>query len=171
MTFIKRWRQQWVWKKHESSWDLPCTLQIQRWIPWASPGGGGRGGHGPPPPFGTEWRPPPPPPCLQHAHPHWLNWLKADSIHRPLIESAESADTSLTEMAESPPPPPPPHWLNRLKADSTPPPLVESAESGQRIRGCQVAPPCPILAPPFQKSWGRPWILYQENTTIDLRII
>ena len=55
-------------------------------------------------------------------------------------------------------PPPPlvyihahPHRLNRPKAESSPSPppqLVESAKSGQRIHGCQMAPPCPILAPP-----------------------
>ena len=57
----------------------------------------------------------------------------------------------------APPPPPPlvkkvyihahPHWL---KVDSTLPlpVLVQSAESGQRICGCQMVPPCPIMPPP-----------------------
>ena len=45
--------------------------------------------------------------CTYMRTPHWLNWLKADSTHPPLVESAESADTSLIESAESGPPPPP----------------------------------------------------------------
>ena len=81
--------------------------------------------------------------------------MKADSIHRPLVESAESADTSLIELAESDSnPPPPSHWLNRPKADSSPrppPSLVESAESGQRIRGCQMAP-LALSWPPSRKA-------------------
>ena len=118
--------------------DNCIILSIQK--PWASPGGGGGGRGAMAPPSGLNGAPPPPFLVYIHEHPHWLNWLEADSIHRPLVESAESADTSLTELGKSgqhpPPPPPPPHWL------------------GQRIRSGQMAPPCPILPPSLpEKLW------------------
>ena len=87
---------------------------------------------------------PPPPPLVESAES--ADTLLIESAksgqHPPLVEYAESSDTSLIELAESGQPPPPP------------PPLVESAESGQGtcIRGCQMVPPCPILAPPSRKA-------------------
>ena len=83
--------------------------------------------------IGRKRTAPPPPPPL----PRSLNRLKVDS-----------------------PPPPLPSLLNRLKADSNPP-LVKSAESGQRIHGCQMAPPLHYPGPPLPEKLGAP--MYVEN--------
>ena len=94
---------------------------------------------------GVPWPPPPPPPLVYiHAHPHWLNLPKAQRPH-------------LFSKADISPAPPPP-----------PPPMVESAESRQHICGCQMAPPCPILAPPLPEKLGAPMNLIVLSTCMAL---
>ena len=94
------------------------------------PRGGGGRGGHGPPPSGLNGALPPPPP-------HWLNGQKSDSTPPP--------PPPLVELAEKPPLPP--HWLNRPKADYV-------------FAAVKWRPLALIWPPPFQKSWGRPCIMF-----------
>ena len=61
------------------------------------------------------------------------------------------------------PPPPPPPLFTYMRTPPPPPPLVESAESGERIRGCQMAPPPPSRKAEDAHEWSNVYFQFQSG--------